>query len=160
MTLAFQNVPFFPGAVKRILGKMLVVVHPGWDGGKPQTSWFFFHPSVYSPFLKGMDVRDPRDIPTPRSASLVDPWGDFSLQDTDASSHEPSTPGSTPKSGKMPKAHMLQEGPGSREPKKNPKIWFGFLCVDVSPRFQAGFFQVCFCSLLILGVSIGMKAAS
>ena len=50
-----------------------------------------------------------------RSAKGVDPSGFFSLQDTDASSREPSTPGSTPKSGKMPKAHMLQDkGPGSR----------------------------------------------
>eukprot|EP00434_Breviolum_minutum_P023430 symbB.v1.2.020666.t2/scaffold1753.1/size103005/2 len=36
------------------------------------------------------------------------------LPDTDASSREPSTPGSTPKSGKMPKAHMLQDGEALR----------------------------------------------
>lgn len=105
-----------------------------WDGGKPQTLGFFT--PLLEPFKRGW-IWDPRDIPT-SEARLGRSFGFFFSKDTDASSREPSTPGSTPKSGKMPKSHMLQEGPGSREPKKNPKIWFGFLCVDVSPRFQAG----------------------
>ena len=105
-----------------------------WDGGKPQTLGFFT--PLLEPFKRGW-IWDPRDIPT-SEARLGRSFGFFFSKDTDASSREPSTPGSTPKSGKMPKSHMLQEGPGSRKPKKNPKIWFGFLCVDVSPRFQAG----------------------
>ena len=76
-----------------------------------------------------------------QSAKGVDPSGFFSLQDTDASSREPSTPGSTPKSGKMPKAHMLQDkGPGSREPENTRRFGLVDVCVDVSPRFQAGKF--------------------
>ena len=105
---------------------MLVVLHPGWDGGIPQTSWVFFTP-LLEPFKRGDDL-GPKRYTHLRSAKGVDPWGDFSLQDTDASSREPSTPGSTPKSGKMPKAHMLQEGPGSREQENTRRFGLVSLC--------------------------------
>lgn len=131
MPLGFQNVPFFPGAViQRILGKNAGGGASLQMGGHPKHAGYrwVFSP-LLEPFKRGDDL-GPKRYTHLRSAKGVDPWGDFSLQDTDASSREPSTPGSTPKSGKMPKSHMLQDkGPGPGE-QKTPEDLVWSVCVD------------------------------
>ena len=131
-----------------------------WDGGKPQTLGFFT--PLLEPFKRGW-IWDPRDIPT-SEARLGRSFGFFFSKDTDASSREPSTPGSTPKSGKMPKSHMLQEGPGSRKPKKTRRFGLVFFVLMflrdskqvICSSSSCSFFFAPFSS----GVLIGMKAVS